>query len=464
MVDASLLSAWVWINGRRHSLYRSLRKDPARISRFSVYNELLAIGISMKALPTAKTVTQAERLFGRLGIGGYKISDKLRFFTALLHTAKLAMHGRSVIMYSRSSNDKNRFTQLQVIDAAVRAGLFIDHRSPPGSPMMSRLVPSKTLFDQYAEIDPWEFDPPEYNPLYIQLRSRESREPIPFDLNAPENVYAQRVQKMLERINSVNSSCEISYRPVSWLEEHFAERRQIRPVHVAVFTDNWDLHGRLYTGRHGHQGLSQMERCTIQFDGEPCVELDFSGFHCRMLYHLYQEHPYKSDPYALWGKQTTENLRLLAKNVVNRAINARSKREAVGSCYAAIETKTGKDGPDGEKLFKTGKSLRDAKKLRKALRESGMSFDEVYDMALRHHEGIENLLGDDAGIRLMRIDGEIAVNVMHAFAYENIPVLGCHDSFIVPRMHEKSLLRLMKLNYVDLVGQQPIIKRSSLED
>ena len=69
-------------------------------------------------------------------------------------------------------------------------------------------------------------------------------------------------------------------------EHDTGESRRLNPVLYAVFTNDFKHHGRLYTGKGGHQSLRKTERATIEFNGLPTVELDYGGLHVRMLYHL----------------------------------------------------------------------------------------------------------------------------------------------------------------------------------
>src|SRR5262249_39596697 len=157
----------------------------------------------------------------------------------------------------------------------------------------------------------------------------------------------------------------------------------------------------IYTGRYGHQGLRKMERATIQFAGEPSVELDFSGLHIRMLYHR-EGMKYDGDPYALWGEATTRQLRLLAKTAVNALINAKDTGRAVRACNYALQP-VDKDGNR-----KTGKDLREADRLHRASRKTGLTFAAVADLAVEHHWKVRHLFGKDMGVKLMPKDSQIA--------------------------------------------------------
>lgn len=115
-------------------------------------------------------------------------------------------------------------------------------------------------------------------------------------------------QDWLTLINDVNSLYKISYTQYSSEDKKFIGSKQLRPVHYAVFTDDWDHHGRLYTGQYGHQSLRKLERQTITFNDSPSAEKDYGGMHTRILYHLKARIDYRDDPYKLWGDKTTKDL------------------------------------------------------------------------------------------------------------------------------------------------------------
>jgi hypothetical protein len=241
-------------------------------------------------------------------------------------------------------------------------------------------------------------------------------------------------------------------------ENDFANRRQIRPIHYAIFTEDWERHGRLYTGRYGHQSLRKIERRTIEFNGCPSVELDYSGMHPRLLYHLGRI-DYRGDPYKLWGKQTTKPQRLLAKTVVNAALNARSRQAAISACNLETSVWTQERDADGKPIRKKeGDALREARQLLKARKESGLTFGQMYDLAVVRHPQIAHHFGNDMGIKLMRIDSAIAIDIMYELAKQAIPCLCCHDSFIVPEYHEQQLRELMNRFYHLRLHRYPVVK------
>jgi hypothetical protein len=423
----------------------SSRCRDERIDRRVVFNDLPPITIDLDAELTTETRRQADMLFRRLDLKGYKTHEKQSLWRCLFHAAKRAHHCGGCIMYprNRSHTDWSSIGE-QVIDAAVAAGLFQSFRSLPGrSPHMSRLIATPELA-QYVKPDPWAFDQ-STTPL-VFLRERETEKDIPFDAG---HATPKRFQERLEQVNLVNGQYRITCR----VQDPWGKvaPRQLRPVHYAIFTNDWEHHGRLYTGQYGHQSLKGIERSTIEFDGEPSVELDYSGFHCRMLYHQ-EGIDFQHDPYRLWGPATTPDLRRMAKQVVNSAINAKDRRAAISACNLATCTKT----KGGDR--KRGKAMEDAIQLHDALRNTGISFAEVYDKALERHHRIAHRFGQDAGMTLMNLDGKIALSVLHHFASRSIPCLGVHDSFIVPRHAEAELRQIMLSTYEKRLGYLPVIK------
>lgn len=268
---------------------------------------------------------------------------------------------------------------------------------------------------------------------------------------------AQQTQDRLELINAVNSRYEIMHEHYSAWESDFSGRRQLRPVHYAIFTERWEWHGRLYTGRYGHQSLRKIERNTIEFNGCPSVELDYGGMHSRMLYHL-MKIDYGGDPYVLWGKDTTKPQRLLAKTLINVALDAKTRKAAIARCNLETCTWTKEKEVKGNRVRKQGKELEKAVRLLDARQKTGLTFGQIYDLALECHKPIKKYFGSDAGIWLMRIDSSIAIDIMYDFAKQAIPCLGCHDSFIVPENHKQLLRELMNKWYHRRFDFFPVIK------
>jgi hypothetical protein len=211
----------------------------------------------------------------------------------------------------------------------------------------------------------------------------------------------------------------------------------------------------MYTEKYGHQQLRKIERNTIRFNGVVSVELDYSGMHPRMLYHL-KGIDYVGDPYRLWGDDTTGPLRLLAKQLINSMINAGSDESAVAACNFKMraKTRTGKD--------KTGKKYDDARRLYAAYRETKMSFKAIVPLVRDTHKQIAEYFGTDRGIKLMNREAKIALSVMYQMAKKGVPCLSCHDGFRVPITEQDELRRVMHRVYEREIGYAPIVRKSSV--
>ena len=316
---------------------------------------------------------------------------------------------------------------------------------------MSRLLPTKKLASIDAA-DPRNFVPLEDRQI-VELRQRGTPGRLPYDKNAP---VPEEYHRKLLRLDAAINRVRITYEPYDYWEDCHCGERTLRPVHFAVFTDDWDHHGRIYTRGLGYQSLRPIERETIKFDRQPSVELDFASLHPRMLYHL-KGIAYRTDPYALWGPswggraELRGPLRQLAKNVVNALINATGRRAAISTCNLELRITTA----DGKR--KTGKSKRTALTLHQAIKETDLRFSDICDIALRRHAAIADQFGSDAGLRLMNLDGKIALDILSEFTDRGIPCLGCHDSFIVPAGHERLLRQTMKTAYQRRMNFLPVI-------
>jgi hypothetical protein len=421
------------------------------IPKHVVYNHLPSVPVDATANTTTETRRQGDGLFNRISdkLGPRKVQQKKSFFHVLFHTAKRALHVGGCVRYSRKFNQAKRI-HVEVVNTAVSAGCFLEHRSPSGSPKMSRLLPRHPIEDFSAQ-DPWTFDP-NTTKQFVYLRSRNSdEEPInelEVDWSLP---IAFQTQEGLELVNAVNSKWIITYTPWNYWDDDYERSRKIRPIHYAVFKQRWDWYGRLHTGKYGQQSLRKKERATIRFDGEPSVELDYSGTHPRLLYHL-ECLPFDRDPYALWGDKTTPPMRLMAKQLINAAINAKSRQSAIAACNQAMNTRK----KNGQR--KTGDALRKAQRLYNAMRESGLGFKGIYPLAEKRHRKIAKYFGTAFGMRLMRMDSILALDILYHFAKLGCPCLGVHDSFIVPVSQQTELKRIMLQFYDAHLGFLPVVK------
>jgi hypothetical protein len=61
---------------------------------------------------------------------------------------------------------------------------------------------------------------------------------------------------------------------------------------------------------------------------------------------------------------------------------------------------------------------------------------KIIDAVFERHDPIRRMLCTDSGIKFMNIDSRITVGAMKALVARGIPVIGVHDSLIVPSRFE----------------------------
>lgn len=429
-------------NRQRLSVLPSIYR-PERFFRL-LDNDDRPIWIERPEHPTPAIHAEARALFDNVVrkskvFQNRYVADKRRFTKDLLFAIKRAIYENESIAFSRREVDGVTQSVLQVVEAFVEKGLLVEIRSKPGGKHVTRLIPTQAA-RQYASRDPWDFEQPEKT-YFVEMRDRDDKKSIRFCKTDP---IAKTSQTILKRLNDQNAMHAITFQRWSpTLETWRPKHVRLRPTHFRIFTNDFDHHGRIYTGRYGHQSLRKLERASIRFDGELGIEVDFSGMHPRMLYHQCGI-DYRDDPYALWNRRPTDAQRLLAKKAFNALLNAKSKRAAIASCDDRLRIQG-----------KSGRALRDAKRLKRALAEQETSFAEVVAAVVRPHRPIEDAFCDDVGMRLMRIDLGIAMEVFDHFATLGVPCLGVHDSFIVPAKHERTLREGMTEFYAAKLGFEP---------
>ena len=99
-----------------------------------------------------------------------------------------------------------------------------------------------------------------------------------------------------------------------------------------------------------------------------------------------------------------------------------------------------------------------ARRLAAAHDAVGMTFKQLVPRVERHHRRIADRFGSDWGVRLMRIDADVAVRVLHHFADRGLPCLGVHDSFVVRRGDKAELIKAMRFYYRERLGFDPVLK------
>jgi len=211
---------------------------------------------------------------------------------------------------------------------------------------------------------------------------------------------------------------------------------------------------RLYTGfPRSTQNMPKAQRATITIDGSPTVELDFSCFNIRMLYHSERLDP-KGDLYRpetifpRWyaGSPRTEHkkrVRDLVKEATNATFNTSSRGEAIGAVHDIIK--------------KCPRYVRDVVYSIEGSGESNL----LTRIEAAHPELVKAgkfYPGTDGQWDVMTVGGRIMLYILLRFADAKKPALGVHDSVIVKAEDAKLARRVMTEVYVEFKGCKPVIK------
>lgn len=176
-------------------------------------------------------------------------------------------------------------------------------------------------------------------------------------------------------------------------------------------------------------------RPLITINGEPTVELDFSGCSIRMLYHRNNK-PFEGDVYAL-----------AAVDACVQANGLPQKRFRPGIKRLA------------QVLFNSDKELRFERIRLKGDERVRPWFTEerILEMLREKHAPIAHEFQSAAWKWTQRKDSEIALMVINNLMEKGIVVLPIHDSFIVIDGEEEALIDEMNKCYLDMFGFNPEI-------
>jgi len=182
--------------------------------------------------------------------------------------------------------------------------------------------------------------------------------------------------------------------------------------------------GRAYGATH--QQLPKQFRQYICINGLQTIELDYSAYHIRMLYHR-EGIEYLGDPFCIRG----DGLRDTFKLVGLIAINAKNEQSAHGAILKELKAK--------------GLPL---PKVKKPLSWLMREFKE-------NHKPIAKYLFSDIGITLQNTDSIIMSEILIKLMGLGIVGLPVHDSVIVAEENQEVLRRIMTDKYKKVVGFRP---------
>ena len=199
----------------------------------------------------------------------------------------------------------------------------------------------------------------------------------------------------------------------------------------------FDLGGRLFGGWWMY--LSEDLRRVITIDDKPTVELDYAHCHPRMLYHQR----------GLDGDGELYTLPEVTAYEIATGVAASTYRPSIKWLVQILLNGRGRPGaverPEWLKF------------------PPDIPFNQMVQYVEAHHHLIADDFRTGEGLRLMRVESDIALEIVSTEMAEGWPVLPVHDSFITTTDKRDRLKSLMIDTYVQRLGKEPVIKEPLTE-
>lgn len=343
--------------------------------------------------------------------------------------------------YSRAKNDygeRNRYRQSPVThstackvadwlqDSGYAEGSLGHYKRYPGfgngigAGKQSRIRASKKLIDHFGVA----FGVRQHDIGYadwvetIVLREGRQDSKTNREIDYEDTRETRRMRENLRRLNSFLSGFRIS------LAKEAEGIVDLPPFLLRrIFSrGSFELGGRFYGGPWGN--LPSEDRVALLIDGEEVVELDFSSYHPRLIYQL-EGIPLSSsvDPYEVTG-WTEEGNREWCKTAFQQLINA-EEGSTIRKPPQIPAVKIGKGG-----------------------------WQNLIGDLSEHHRNIEKWFRSGRGLKLQRLDSDIAEVVLLTLADQGVCCLSIHDNFIVPASQEDLLHQAMTKAYKEVVSEK----------
>jgi hypothetical protein len=303
-------------------------------------------------------------------------------------------------------------TVLAAVSDGVAAGLLDEQRARPGSRDRQSCFRATSRLCQLLKTSS-----PEYQPGQEAIWLRDSNGSL---IDYQDNPLTHRLREEVEVINRQLQSIIVTFSGSDvrsegnwWViggSHYFAAPPRLRRVFSRA---SFDMGGRAYGP---WQSLPSRHRAMMLINDEPTLEPDFVALHPSIIYALRGVH-FVGDPY-----ETAEFPRAHGKAGFNIALNAKSYSGA----RAAIARDLNLDTASATRLLRA--------------------------ITLKHR-AVSDLFFSDAGVRLMRIDSDIALHTVTSCLIKGIPVLPVHDSFITPDRHAGQTAEIMEACFASYFPQ-----------
>ncbi|RYY22693.1 MAG: hypothetical protein EOP62_22565 [Sphingomonadales bacterium] len=285
---------------------------------------------------------------------------------------------------------------------------------------------------QKHDVCTFEVKPKPTLPLRLRMTKEATSQEDEHESGLVEFHESEETERMTGNLGLINeflatTTVALDMTPAQWADMEWrligkAKRQKRRPKRIRwlisplyrVFNNSrWDHGGRFYGP--DYQGIPKEYRQFLMIDGQPTVEVDFTAMHPTMLYARLGVQ-LVGDPY----RTPFCNDRDLVKVTLNALLNAKRRNIKPVDLF------------DSE--------------------TAGMTWKQFVDRVLEHFRPLQRFICSGEGIKLQRIDSDIAEMVMLAFVRFGIPILPMHDSFLVPAQHEHLLIDTMKSAFLDKIS------------
>lgn len=210
------------------------------------------------------------------------------------------------------------------------------------------------------------------------------------------------------------------------------ERMRHKALYRVFNNSSFEQGGRFYGG--WWELVKEEVRNQILIDGEETVELDYSGFHPRMLYHTKGIEVPSGDLYDIPEVGGDKAMRKVVKRVFLVALNAKNRKASIALGVKALRERDIKMDFPSDFIRRTIKSL------------------------LEKHRLLRPYLFKGQGVFLQYEDSKLFERILLRLGKAGIPALPIHDSFIVQKRHEAALRAAMVEEYQAQFGDIPIIE------
>jgi hypothetical protein len=333
----------------------------------------------------------------------------------------------------------------------TKLGYFDRNGRKDGTPTsrLSRYIASDRLLDLFTTEELKALPaimPPYCDPELIRVRVKEKDENGVNRKRSISITETSETLQMRENLGIINNALsrhwydlEIPDDVLSALQKRLADnpqneriiRMDQRFLHRVFNDPDLQTGGRFYGG--WWQNIPREYRQHLAVNGKRMVELDYSNQHPSILY-AQASIVRPADCYS----------GVIKPPLIPDGVTAKDLRDMVKAAFNA--------------MLNSPKPLRQAPKGVKPSK-FGLKWAEVSEAIIAFHEPIAHHFYTGVGLRLQRLDSDIAEKVLLHFARSGIAVLPLHDSFLMHNGYEPSLDPVMRSAFEEVVGASPKIDR-----